>query len=200
MLGECGSFPFGYVGRRVSLKWCLSLRKQCNGYAIPVKYLRPCKKSLIMQYPVHTSLQRWRHASTSSWTTSGVGSHVQSSVMTGQGQAGMMTKMGHLTIAQIAWESTWDRKLPRRRDQITFGLTATAGVSCFFDQHQLHLVRNAADKEALAGKITYYPASRALPLSYFPFLVQPWSSFVIWGQQNAWSGSQEPKGTKGSWP
>ena len=149
---------------------------------------------------IHTSLQRWRHASTSSWTTSGVGSRVQSSVMTGQGQAGMMTKMGHLTIAQIAWESTWDRKLPRRRDQITFGLTATAGFSCFFDQHQLHLIRNAADQEALAGKITYYPASRALPLSYFPFLVQPWSSFVIWGQQNAWSGSQEPKGTKRSWP
>jgi len=30
--------------------------------------------------------------------------------------------------------------------------------------------RNAADQEALEGRITYYPASRALPLSYFPYL------------------------------
>jgi len=30
--------------------------------------------------------------------------------------------------------------------------------------------RNAADKEALEGRITYYPASRAIPISYFPYL------------------------------
>ena len=142
---------------------------------------------------IHTPLQRWRHASTSSWTTSGVGSRVQSSVGSHMLGRLSMTKMGHLTIAQRAWESTCNHQLPRRRDRITFGLTATAGVSsprssCFFDQHQQHLIRNAADQEALEGKITYYPASRALPLSYFPYLVQPRSSFVIWGQQNARSG------------
>ena len=88
---------------------------------------------------IHTSLQRWRHASTSSWTTSGVGNRVQSSV----GNIwGIMTKMGHLTSAQRAWESTCNHQLPRRRDQITSGLTATAGVSrphqnWFFDWHQL---------------------------------------------------------------
>ena len=32
--------------------------------------------------------------------------------------------------------------------------------------------RNAADKEALDGRITYYPASRAIPISYFPYLVR----------------------------
>jgi len=30
--------------------------------------------------------------------------------------------------------------------------------------------RNAADKEALEDRITYYPASRAIPISYFPYL------------------------------
>merc|ERR1712107_300313 len=32
--------------------------------------------------------------------------------------------------------------------------------------------RNVADQEALAGKITYFPASRALPIKYFPYLGQ----------------------------
>jgi len=32
--------------------------------------------------------------------------------------------------------------------------------------------RNAADIEALEGRISYYPASRAIPLSYFPYLGQ----------------------------
>jgi len=32
--------------------------------------------------------------------------------------------------------------------------------------------RNVADQEALAGKISYFPASRALPIKYFPYLGQ----------------------------
>ena len=29
--------------------------------------------------------------------------------------------------------------------------------------------RNAADKEALEGSVKYFPTSRALPFSYFPY-------------------------------
>ena len=31
--------------------------------------------------------------------------------------------------------------------------------------------RNAADQEAVEGRLAYYPASRAIPISYFPYLV-----------------------------
>jgi len=32
--------------------------------------------------------------------------------------------------------------------------------------------RNAADQEAVEGRLSYYPASRAIPISYFPYLGQ----------------------------
>jgi len=32
--------------------------------------------------------------------------------------------------------------------------------------------RNAADQEAVEGRLAYYPASRAIPISYFPYLGQ----------------------------
>merc|ERR1719365_177653 len=39
--------------------------------------------------------------------------------------------------------------------------------------------RNAADKEALDGRITYYPASRAIPISYFPYLGERGADFPV---------------------
>ena len=71
---------------------------------------------------------------------------------------------------------------PAQTDTYVHLLSIEHGFSFFptnFTIILLHLIRNAADQEALEGKITYYPASRALPLSYFPYLVQPRSSFVI---------------------
>ena len=47
----------------------------------------------------------------------------------------------------------------------------TTGISWAWSFHQVVLPRNVADQEALAGKITYFPASRALPIKYFPYLV-----------------------------
>merc|ERR1712203_695326 len=32
--------------------------------------------------------------------------------------------------------------------------------------------RNAADQEAVEGRLSYFPASRAIPISYFPYLGQ----------------------------
>ena len=47
----------------------------------------------------------------------------------------------------------------------------TTGISWAWSFHQVVLPRNVADQEALAGKISYFPASRALPIKYFPYLV-----------------------------
>ena len=60
----------------------------------------------------------------------------------------------------------------------TFGSIATAGylqsAATNSEPKILQCIaffRNVADQEALEGRISYYPASRAIPFSYFPYLV-----------------------------
>ena len=54
------------------------------------------------------------------------------------------------------------------------------------------IFRNAADKEALEGKISYYPPSRAIPFGYFPYLVD----MILEALTQSFSFSIRARGTK----
>ena len=127
---------------------------------------------------------RWSLAFSSRWTTSWVGSLKQSSAaiqMQSQRTGSLMTParapcprclycgihlhLIHLDPApglsscQGGWRSEHlDRLLWQVQSQKSF-------------LQYVAIFRNAADKEELEGRISYYPPSRAIPFSYFPYLV-----------------------------
>ena len=72
--------------------------------------------------------------------------------------------------------------LDRLLRQVT-PISSEPKISCTWFLQYVAIFRNPADKEALEGKISYYPPSRAIPFGYFPYLVnmtkeRPTKSFI----------------------
>ena len=60
--------------------------------------------------------------------------------------------------------------LDRLLRQVT-PISSEPKISCTWFLQYVVIFREAADKEALEGSISYYPPSRAIPFGYFPYLV-----------------------------